>query len=170
MSGEGVAAVGPLDLQIVAGLHGRCFPREPWDETTFAHSLAIPGTFACLAALEGEPRGFVLGRNIAGEGEILSLGVDPLARRRGLGRRLVAAALAAAQVGGARRVLLEVAVDNRAALRLYEDCGFSAVGRRPRYYGRGPAPAADALLLAIELPGGQVVSENVEKCSGRADY
>jgi GNAT superfamily N-acetyltransferase len=53
------------------------------------------------------------------------LAVDPSARRRGLGRRLTAAAIAAQP--GVARAFLQVEVRNVAALALYRDLGFVEV-------------------------------------------
>ncbi len=53
------------------------------------------------------------------------LAVDPRARRRGLGRRLTAAAIAAQP--GVERAFLQVEVANDAALALYRDLGFDEV-------------------------------------------
>jgi ribosomal protein S18 acetylase RimI-like enzyme len=47
------------------------------------------------------------------------------ARRSGLGRALVEAALERARERGCKRIELDVQEDNEAALRLYEACGFN---------------------------------------------
>ena len=83
-----------------------------------------------------QPLGFVLLRAIAGEAEIISIGVRPEARRAGIGHRLMDAALAAAAAGGAEHLFLEVAADNWQALGLYLSYDFTEVGRRPNYYQR----------------------------------
>ena len=75
-----------------------------------------------------------------------------------MGRALVTGLMAQARAGGARRLFLEVAQDNAAALALYTAAGFIQVGRRPGYYSR-PDGSAAALVLAFDLsawapPGG----------------
>jgi [ribosomal protein S18]-alanine N-acetyltransferase len=55
---------------------------------------------------------------------LASLAVRPDARRRGLGRRLLGAAIECARRSGARRVSLEVDADNAPALGLYRREGF----------------------------------------------
>ena len=64
----------------MALLHAACFtvPR-PWGEAEFAAFLADPSCFALF-----EPQGFILGRAVAGEAELLTLAVAPDARRKGL--------------------------------------------------------------------------------------
>ena len=81
------------------------------------------------------------------EGEILSLGVAPDARRAGIGRALVEAAIIHAAPRGIRALFLEVAVDNEAARRLYQGLNFLQVGRRTAYYQRRLGPSVDALTL-----------------------
>ena len=93
----------------------------------------------------------ILVRTVAGEAEVLTVGVRPEARGAGTGRRLVQAALEAARAEGAERVFLEVAEDNLAALRLYAGCGFGEVGRRRRYYPRPDGGTVDALVLRRAL-------------------
>jgi ribosomal-protein-alanine N-acetyltransferase len=145
-----VRPVGPFDLELLAALHAACFA-DAWSARSLAAMLAAPGTFGLLAlAAEDEPAGFVLVRGAADEAEILSLGVLPAARRRGVGRRLLAAAIARLAAAGVRRLLLEVAESNEAARALYAGAGFSQVGRRPGYYREGPRLTA-ALIMARPL-------------------
>ena len=56
------------------------------------------------------------------------------AQRRGVGRALLEELLAEAARRGARSILLEVAVDNAAAQRLYATYGFEPIGVRRGYY------------------------------------
>jgi ribosomal-protein-alanine N-acetyltransferase len=138
--------VGPFDLGVLSALHRACFA-EAWDEAALASLLAMPGALALLATSHEEPLGFVILRAIAGEAEILSIGVRPQARRRGIGRRLLAAAVDVAEAAGAEQLFLEVAADNIQARGLYLGDGFSEVGRRPNYYRR-IGSAITALVLS----------------------
>ncbi len=134
----------------LAAMHGACFPDDPWDAAALERILALAGSFGYLAWQADSPAGFVLARDLGGEAEILSLGVLPAWRRRGIGRALLAAVAADA---GTRRIdalVLEVATDNEAARRLYAAFGFVAAGRRPRYYRRS-AGTADALILRRDI-------------------
>lgn len=60
--------------------------------------------------------------------EINGLAVDPGHQGRGLGRRLVRAALNEARTRGARKVTLRVLGPNTSARALYESCGFVTEG------------------------------------------
>jgi len=136
-------AAGPL-----AGLHRACFPEEPWDAAAIEQVLALPGGFGHLVWEADSPAGFVLARDLGGEVEILSLGVLPERRRRGIGGALLDAVIAEARQRRSSSVVLDVAAGNVAARRLYAALGFRRVGRRPRYYG-DVGDHADALILRL---------------------
>ncbi|WP_425051374.1 GNAT family N-acetyltransferase [Psychromarinibacter sp. S121] len=134
----------PADL---AALHGRCFvtPR-PFSESEFAALLDTSSVFLCATA-----HGFALGRALAGEAELLTLAVDPDARRQGTGRRLMADFHDNAVQRGAETVFLEVAEDNAAARALYTACGYVEVGRRKAYYRHPDGSRVDALVMQKAL-------------------
>ncbi|HKM63375.1 MAG TPA: ribosomal protein S18-alanine N-acetyltransferase [Acidisphaera sp.] len=133
---------------VLAAIHSASFPPgEAWDAAAFAAQLGLPGAFALL----DEAGGFVLARVAADEAEILMLAVAPGARRAGIGRRLVAAAMQAAAARGAAAMFLEVSASNTPAVRLYERAGFARVGLRRAYYQSG----SDGLIMRamLEKPG-----------------
>ncbi|WP_250446921.1 ribosomal protein S18-alanine N-acetyltransferase [Actinotalea sp. C106] len=66
--------------------------------------------------------------------QVMTIGVAPAQQGRGLGSLLLDALLDRARGFAARAVLLEVRVDNAAAIGLYERAGFRTIGRRRRYY------------------------------------
>ena len=131
----------------LADLHDRTFDR-PWSAEEFEALLKGPGVFAVLgeAGEPEEPKGFILCRAIAGEAEILTVAVDPAARRRGWGAALVEMAAGVAKEAAAVEMFLEVAADNVAAIRLYETTGFARVGLRKGYYPH-PDGAKDAVVM-----------------------
>lgn len=143
-----VTAFGVDDAAALAAVHAQAFER-PWSASEIADLLQTPGVFAL-----GAPEGFILCRAIVGEAEVLTLAVAPAARRGGLGRALVEAAMQVAALAGAETVFLEVAQDNAAALALYRAAGFRETGRRKGYYRRAEG-AIDALVMRRALNSGQ---------------
>jgi ribosomal-protein-alanine N-acetyltransferase len=128
------------DAAALAALHALAFPpAEAWGADAMTLMLEMPGAFG----LWQPGQGLVLSRVALDEAEILTIGVAPAARRRGLGAELLRAALAGASAGGAAAMFLEVAAVNTSALALYAALGFSRVGQRRHYYGQG----RDALVL-----------------------
>lgn len=145
--------LGPFDVELAATLHGACF-ETPWNAQAFAELLAMPGAAGACAVLDSRPAGFVLSLLQPPDAEILTLGVLPALRRRGIGRALLAAAAGHARQAGAERLLLEVAADNHAAISLYRRTGFQRLSRRRQYYRRSGGPAADADVFVLQLGTG----------------
>ncbi len=136
----------------IAALHGALFD-PAWNAEAARRLLDHPASTA-FVAMAGEPRapvGFILGQLAADEAEILSIGVAPGWQRLGLGQRLVEGLARAVSRAEARRLFLEVAEDNAAAIGLYGKLGFSEAGRRRSYYQRSSGEAADALVMALQL-------------------
>ena len=120
----------------------------PWSEGAFAEEFASPVASVWVARdAGGGVCGYLVAQRAQGEVHVLSLAVEPGARRRGAASALLAAALAAERAQGARIAHLEVRASNQAALAFYERAGFRTLGRRRRYYPDGD----DALLLAAAL-------------------
>lgn len=127
----------------LAEIHAASFslPR-PWSAAEISAILDSPAAF--LLEVGGpQPQGFLIGRAIAGEAELLTLAVAPSARRAGMGAELVAQFLEQARDKGAEMAFLEVASDNIAAQNLYLRAGFALAGRRRDYYAAG----IDALVM-----------------------
>jgi len=118
---------------------GAVGPAGEWkDEVAALHDLLFPGTHTTGRALVGtddirlvvveseELRGYVAAEvHSDGSGYIDFLGVVPDKRGRGIGRRLVMAAVDALRERGATSVDLTVREDNHAARRLYSSLSFT---------------------------------------------
>ncbi|MDH3223629.1 MAG: ribosomal protein S18-alanine N-acetyltransferase [Gemmatimonadota bacterium] len=125
---------------------------DPWSSDAF-ESLLLRDDADVLVAVSGEEVwGYAVVWTAADEAELANVAVAPGARRRGVGVRLVRAALETASQRGARTVYLEVRASNQGALRLYESLGFRHVGIRRGYYRR---PVEDARVLVLGLPTSQ---------------
>ena len=122
-----------------------------WNVFDYILRGAMPG--ALLLADIGVERGFISLQCAADEAEILNIATVPAARGKGLARALLAEGERLCQESGARRMFLEVAVDNDPALRLYQGAGYAEVGGRKAYYKRPDGSWADALILAKDLSG-----------------
>jgi ribosomal-protein-alanine N-acetyltransferase len=147
-----LAAATPADAPAMASAHAQAFDK-PWDETDFEDLLDGEGVFGFVVRDE-DPAGVLVCRALAGEAEILTVGVAPWARRKGVAQALMAAAVGAARSAGAADMFLEVDVDNVPALALYERLGFVRSGLRKGYYDRGANGRADALVMRLDLTSG----------------
>ena len=150
--------LGALDLDLASRLHGEAFAvlgERAWTRQDMAELLASPGVAGWIAQTDETAIGVALCRVAADEAELLTIAVLPDHRRIGAGRSMLEAAIAHARAAGARSLFLEVAADNRAALALYGQADFGAVGERKGYYRRGEDPAADAVVMRLTLTYGE---------------
>jgi ribosomal-protein-alanine N-acetyltransferase len=131
----------------LAALHAQVFttPR-PWSASEFSSLISGAGVFVL-----GDALGFVMGRAIAGEAEVLTLAVAPNARRQGIARRLMVDFAQSAMAQGAEAAFLEVAADNSAAIGLYLSLGYKASGRRKGYFDTPDGQRIDAIVMAKAL-------------------
>jgi ribosomal-protein-alanine N-acetyltransferase len=139
------------DARTLAKLHAQGFFRG-WPREDFATYLMQPET-PVYVACDARRRiaGFLMLRLLGDDTELITVAVDPKWRGKGVGRALLRAAFADLIQSSSRRMLLEVAADNPAALRLYRSEGFAEIGRREGYYARANGQPATALVMARDL-------------------
>ena len=126
------------DVPAVAAIDRRSFPL-PWSENSFRSDLSSnPAAHLLVAehAGNGGPRiaGYAGYWLVVDEAHLSTLAVETELRRRGIGERILRAAMEHAARQGAEMMTLEVRVSNEPARRLYEKLGFQVVGRRRHYY------------------------------------
>ena len=138
--------VDPADL---AALHALCFktPR-PWNAREFTNLLADQNT-----VFIGDRQGFVLGRVVMDQVDLLTIAVSPARRRTGIARILLSDFEILAKRRGGATCFLEVAANNKAAIALYSGHGYIESGRRRGYYVTNSTTATDAILLSKPLVG-----------------
>lgn len=133
--------------EAVAVLHAACFARA-WAPDEISAIAAMPGAFAAIARESEAPSGFVLGRIAADEAEIVSLGVKPIYRRRGIGQALLRHTTDFLRAEGVTVLYIEVAEGNTGAQALYGKAGFMEAGRRAAYYQEN---GQDAIVMRCRL-------------------
>lgn len=95
--------------------------------------------------------GLIILRLASDEAEVIDLAVRPAARRSGVARKLLAAAMAHCVHNGIVALFLEVGISNQPARALYTGAGFREVGRRKSYYMMPNRMREDALILRKDL-------------------
>lgn len=120
------------DAAEITALHATCF-KVSWPlpdmEAHIQNDLA-------LGWCQDDLKGFIIIRSVFEQSEVLTLAVDPNARRQGIAETLLRVAGEKLQKRSVKALFLEVAEDNPSAIALYQKLGFEALGRRPRYYKR----------------------------------
>ena len=126
----------PEDFEAAYRLDQACYPPGiAYSRYALAEFLSLPGARAWAAEEEKELAAFIIVRKMgASRGHIITLDVRADRRRRGLGRRLLGTAEAWLAAEGVKRVRLETAADNEAAVAFWRATGYEAVATLPRYY------------------------------------
>jgi [ribosomal protein S18]-alanine N-acetyltransferase len=117
--------------------NSRLFAGHLISRASFRRLLTSPSATFIVADAGAQIAGYllVLYRANSLAARIYSIGVAARFRRRGLARKLVAAAEKDAARRGRKAMRLEVRADDRGTIALYELCGYHRVGCAPGYYG-----------------------------------
>jgi len=123
----------PEDFPELYALDQACFVTGiSWSRAELGYFLRYPGNI-CLVA-EDEP-GRIAGFAIAGtrrrsgipQGRLITIDVNPEMRRRRIGHTLLTALEDRVRAVDATTMLLEVAIDNSAAIQFYAQHGFHRI-------------------------------------------
>jgi len=141
------------DLPRMMEIAGRSATAAHWNPEAYA-GLFDPGAPLGLVTLviqeDNVVAGFVVGRRVTeSEWEIENLAIAGIARRRGLGSRMLGEFLNLAHKSGGKDIFLEVRASNQAARALYQKWAFVEAGVRKSYY---QDPVEDALILRLSFP------------------
>ncbi len=111
-------------------------------------SITLVAEFAPGSQFAGAIAGFAVAQPIRNIGRILTLDILPEARRFGLGSRLMHECERRLRVTGCQQIFLETAVNNDAAVNLYQKLGYEVLRTLPLYYS---THALDAYLMGKQL-------------------
>lgn len=142
------------DFERIVELEKLCFPKEhAYSRRQLKYLLTKANSTVLVESNEGVIRGFLIilyrnGTTVAG---IETINVDPSNRHKGIGQRLLAAAEEHLRKKGIRKVRLEVAITNKAALSLYEHAGFHKKMLLRHYYYFDHEGTRDAYRMVKEL-------------------
>ena len=119
---------------------------RPWSESEYKNLLATDTIRFFYVE-----NGFLVGRLIGSDAEILNVIVHPKYRRLGKARYLIGKFEKEAKNVGSSRCFLEVAESNSPAYKLYHDLGYLKVGHRKNYYEFVDGRKDNASILAKEI-------------------
>jgi [ribosomal protein S18]-alanine N-acetyltransferase len=138
----------PADVAAVKRILKESPQAADWTEASLLESAKWNGIVSLVSERNGEVTGFLVGRQLKDEAEILNLAVSPEKRGEGDGRGLLKAALDEFRARGASRVFLEVRESNETGIAFYEKRRFVKAGRRGGYFR---APDEAAILMEMNL-------------------
>lgn len=127
---------GVPDLDHIMAIESVVFANDAWSREAMRAELGSSHTFYLVAESAGEVIAYsgLLAPQRSTQADIQTIAVSAAARRKGLGRALMAAMLEEAAKRGARELFLEVRADNPNAQALYEQLGFEQIAVRVGYY------------------------------------
>lgn len=128
----------PADAAAILALEAS-FPGDRMSPRSVRRLLVVPSARVLVACSGRDTVGalVLLLRRDSRWARIYSVVVDPHQRGRGVGRRLIETAEAAARREGRSGIALEVRADNGPARSLYRALGYVEAGELPAYYEDG---------------------------------
>ena len=138
-----------FDLPVFVSLDKELFPYSPWSASQYKEEFSTPTRHFVVAideqqSIVGYAGVFAPG---AAEADILTVGVVPEHRGKGIAKALMGLITDWAKVQGSTAMMLEVKVDNPEAIGLYESLGYSKLNIRKDYFGAG----LDAQVMRLEF-------------------
>jgi ribosomal-protein-alanine N-acetyltransferase len=139
-----------FDLEVFVSLDKELFPYSPWSASQYKEEFSSPTRHFVVATdaaqnIIGYAGVFAPGQ---AEADVLTVGVIPSHRGKGIARQLMSMITNWATEQGSIAMMLEVKVDNSDAIGLYESLGYSKLNVRKDYFGAG----LDALVMRLDLP------------------
>jgi ribosomal-protein-alanine N-acetyltransferase len=138
-----------FDLPVFVSLDKELFPYSPWSASQYKEEFSSPTRHFVVALNEAQNIIGYAGVFAPGgaEADILTVGVVPLHRGKGIAKALIALITDWAKAQGSTAMMLEVKIDNSEAIGLYESLGYSTLNVRKDYFGAG----LDAQVMRLEL-------------------
>jgi ribosomal-protein-alanine N-acetyltransferase len=139
-----------FDLAVFVSLDKKLFPYSPWSASQYKEEFSAPTRHFVVALDDAQSIIGYAGVFAPGgaEADVLTVGVIPSQRGKGIARQLMALITDWAKQQGSIAMMLEVKVDNTEAIGLYESLGYSKLNIRKDYFGAG----LDALVMRLDLP------------------
>ena len=138
-----------FDLPVFVSLDKELFPYSPWSASQYKEEFSSP-TRHFVVALD-EVQSIIAYAGVfapgAAEADVLTVGVVPAHRGKGIAKALMALITDWANAQGSTAMMLEVKTDNSDAIGLYESLGYSKLNVRKDYFGSG----LDAQVMRLEL-------------------
>jgi ribosomal-protein-alanine N-acetyltransferase len=141
-------AYRPPDFETLYRIDQICFPKGiSYGRFELKVYLRSEHTHCVIAETSGEIAGFILTELIVDEAHIITLDVLEDYRRQGIGSLLLSAAEEKMTSRGGKRIVLETATTNKAAIALWKKHGYRQFGTIEGYYGWG----LDAFRMGKDL-------------------
>ncbi|EJM96752.1 ribosomal protein S18-alanine N-acetyltransferase [Herbaspirillum sp. YR522] len=149
----GVLQLAPMtvdDVDAVVEIENAVYS-HPWTRGNFLDSLYSGYQARTLRDEHGQLLGYFLVMLAVDEAHLLNISVAQAHQHQGLGRLLLLHASSGARKLGMRRMLLEVRESNSHAFKVYQQYGFTEIGRRKNYYPAVNNAREGAIVMSLPL-------------------
>ncbi len=148
--GAVIRSAGVGDLEALYELEVVCFAERRFTRDHLLYILRHPRA-STFVYEDGRVLGSIMLHDEGGVLRVLSVGVHPSCRRRGVGGRLMTLAEDMAVKFHSSEVRLEVSTRNEGAIAFYSALGYETTGTIPRYYSWGEDAHSMRKAVAIEV-------------------
>lgn len=135
------------DIDEIMKIESVSFP-TPWPKSLFQREIEYPKAYIKVLKEGSSVLGYIATWIIYDEVHILNIAIHPGHRRKGYGELLINDCINHFKNRHIRLILLEVRVNNIAAIKLYEKLGFKEVLVRKKYYSD---TGEDAKIMILDL-------------------
>ena len=135
------------DLNAIAEIE-RVSINPPWSFKAICDFAECNTSRILVAKIDNIVVGYITYSVVLDEVQIANVATHPDYRRRGIGEKLLMHLYNESMSENMFVITLEVRESNEPAIRLYEKCSYSEVGRRKNYYKN---PTEDAILMNLSL-------------------
>jgi [ribosomal protein S18]-alanine N-acetyltransferase len=137
-----------FDLPVFVSLDKELFPYSPWSSAQYKEEFSSPTRHFVVAIADQSIVGYAgVFAPGAAEADVLTVGVVPEHRGKGIAKALITLITDWASGQGSTAMMLEVKTDNLEAIGLYESLGYAKLNVRKDYFGQG----LDAQVMRLEL-------------------
>lgn len=145
-----IRALRDDDLEAVLAIAQDSPEAANWSRESYLELLRESSALGLVWEDSGAVAGFLVGRVVADQAEVLNLAIQENRRRCGAATALLLAAHENFRARGAHTVYLEVRQSNAGAIAFYLKHAFAISGRRRAYYS---VPLEDAVIMSKKLTG-----------------
>lgn len=141
-------SLGIADLDAIIAIEEEVYA-HPWTRGNFLDSFYSNHQSCGLRDDRGALVAYFFAMPVLDEAHLLTIAVAQRWQKRGCAKLLLERLMLLAREQGFESVLLEVRVSNARAIAVYEQFGFSEIGRRKGYYPAEQGRREDAIVMRM---------------------
>lgn len=152
---QGQCNLGEQEISQMGVIHGDNFKKR-WRVETLNAMFVSKNSYklgydGAVISLNSQIIGFIISQNSIDDGEIISIAIANNHKKNGYAKQLLKAEIIRLKTLNVAQYLLEVDIQNIAAISLYKGFGFKQIGVRKNYYKHKTGKATNALVFSLNI-------------------